>query len=179
MQLQNKKIALLATNGFEDDELIQPLHAVEDAGANVTVISDIPDAIKGEHGTEIEVDALVDEVTSDEFDALLLPGGVKNPDTMRMNKSAIGFVKSFFVDDKPVAAICHAPWLLDEAGVIEGKTLTSWPSLRTDLENAGALWVDEEVVIDENLITSRKPDDLPVFCENVIEEFSSYVPEPV
>jgi protease I len=172
MDLEGKRIALLATNGFEDDELTKPLAAVEDAGAEVTLISEDAGEIKGKHGTVITADIKVDTADPSLFDGLLLPGGVENPDKLRMNHSAIGFIKSFFESNKPVAAICHAPWLLIEANVIEGRTVTSWPSLKTDLENAGAMWVDEEVVVDQGLVTSRNPDDIPVFSQKAIEEFA-------
>ncbi len=170
--LSNKTIALLATDGFEDSELEQPLKALQNARAEVIVVSDHADKIEGKNGTVFEVDKLVDEVDSEDFDGLLLPGGLQNPDTMRQNAVAVNFVGSFFEKQKPVAAICHAPWLLIEAGVVTDRTLTSWPSLKTDIINAGGEWVDEPVVIDQGLVTSRKPDDLEVFCAKVIEEFS-------
>lgn len=172
MNLEDKKIALLATDLFEDLELTEPLRAVEGAGAEVVVVSNKPGEIKGEHGKLIEVDATVDQVSADEFDGLLIPGGVKNPDSMRTNKTAVNFVRDFFDQHKPVAAICHGPWLLVEADVLEGRTLTSWPSLKTDITNAGGHWVDEEVVVEDGLVTSRKPDDLEAFCTKAIEEFS-------
>jgi protease I len=172
MELRGKKIALLATNGFEDSELTKPMQAVEDAGAEVTVISEETGEITGKQGTIIPVDTAVEGVAAANFDGLLLPGGVQNPDTLRQNKTAIGFIRDFFSLHKPVAAICHAPWLLIEADVVAGRQVTSWPSLRTDLINAGAEWVDEEVVVDQGLVTSRKPDDLEAFCAKVIEEFS-------
>lgn len=170
--LSGKKIALLSTNGFEDSELMQPLEAVRNAGAEVTVISELKDYITGKDGTEVAVDNIVSEVSASEFDGLLLPGGVANPDKMRMNEQAVKFVTDFFDQDKPVAAICHAPWLLIEAQAVDGRTLTSWPSLKTDIENAGGRWVDDEVVVDDNLITSRKPDDLDAFCAKAMEEFA-------
>lgn len=170
--LSNKTIALLATDGFEDSELEQPLKALQNAGAEVIVVSDHADKIEGKNGTVFEVDKLVDEVDSEYFDGLLLPGGLQNPDTMRQNAVAVDFVGDFFEKQKPVAAICHAPWLLIEAGMVADRTLTSWPSLKTDIINAGGEWVDEPVVIDQGLVTSRKPDDLEVFCAKVIEEFS-------
>jgi protease I len=170
--LQGKKIALLATSGFEDSELTRPLEAVEAAGGEVVVISEQGGTFTGEHGTEVPTDKTVDDASADDYDGLLLPGGVANPDKMRMNKAAVDFVRAFFDKQKPVAAICHAPWLLIEAGVVEGKQLTSWPSLRTDLINAGAEWIDEEVVTDENLVTSRKPDDLDQFCAQTVRMFA-------
>lgn len=171
-QLNNRKIALLATDGFEDSELAKPLEAVKNAGADVVVVSLERSEITGKDGTGIGVDATIDEVSANDFDGLLLPGGVANPDALRMNEDAVNFVRDFFTQHKPVGAICHAPWVLIEAGVVEGLTLTSWPSLRTDLENAGAKWVDEEVVVDEGLVTSRNPDDIPAFSAKVIEEFA-------
>lgn len=172
MELHGKKIAILATDLFEDSELADPMQAVKDAGAIVTVVSDKSDKITGEHGTEVLVDKTIDSVVASDFDGLLIPGGVKNPDVMRTNEKAVAFVKSFFEQHKPVAAICHGPWLLVEAGVVDGRTLTSWPSLKTDITNAGGHWVDQEVVVDEGLVTSRKPDDIPAFSAKAIEEFS-------
>lgn len=170
--LDGKRIALLSTNGFEDSELARPLDALRAAGAEVVIISDTDDEITGKNDTTIDVDETVNNVAADEFDGLLLPGGVVNPDTMRMNQTAVSFVRAFFDQHKPVAAICHAPWLLAEADVLQGRTVTSWPSLKTDLVNAGATWVDEPVVVDEGLVTSRKPDDLDDFCAKAIEEFA-------
>ncbi len=172
MKLEGKKIALIATDGFEDSELADPMQAVEAAGANVTIVSNKMGVLFGEKGDEITADTTVDTAVAEEFDALIIPGGVKNPDTMRMNEKAVHFVRSFFNQHKPVAAICHGPWLLVEADVVRGRTLTSWPSLKTDITNAGGTWVDEEVVVDQGLITSRKPDDLEAFCEKIIEEFA-------
>lgn len=172
MKLTGKKVALIATDKFEDSELMKPLEAARDAGADVIIVSNHTGEIEGENGTRITVDKTVDDVAADEFDALIIPGGVKNPDVMRTNSKAVHFVRNFFDQHKPVAAICHGPWLLDEADVIRGRTLTSWPSLRTDIENAGGTWVDEEVVVDHGLVTSRKPDDLAAFCSKLIEEFS-------
>jgi protease I len=172
MSLEGKKIALIATDGFEDSELTAPLEAVKDAGADVSIISIKSGEITGENGTKITVDNTIDNTTADQYDALLIPGGVKNPDTMRTVKSAVTFVKDFFDQHKPVAAICHGPWMLVEAGVLHGRKLTSWPSLKTDIMNADGNWVDEEVIVDEGLVTSRKPDDLKVFCAKIIEEFS-------
>lgn len=175
--LQDKTIALVATDGFEDSELTQPLDAIRVAGANVIVIADKEGNIIGKNGTEIPVGQVVNEVSAEDFDGLLLPGGVANPDRMRMNQTAVDFVRSFFDQHKPVAAICHAPWLLIEAGVVEGRTLTSWPSLKTDIINAGGTWVDQAVVTDHGLVTSRKPDDLDQFCPKAIEEFAEGVHE--
>ncbi len=170
--LSNKKIALLATNGFEDSELTEPLNAVRAAGAEVTIISEKVGKFTGKNGTDIVADKPVDEVNAREFDALILPGGVSNPDHMRVNEAAVTFVRDFFKQHKPIAAICHAPWLLIEAGIVMGKEVTSWPSLKTDLINAGAAWVDREVVVDDGLITSRNPDDLDAFCSKAIERFA-------
>ncbi len=170
--LQSKHIALLATDGFEDSELEEPLAALRSAGATVTIISEQEGSFTGKNGTEVETDLAVEDAAVAEYDGLLLPGGVENPDTLRMNKTAVGFVQEFFAQHKPVAAICHAPWVLIEAGVVEGRTVTSWPSVRTDLENAGAIWVDKEVVVDDGLVTSRNPGDIPIFCEKMVEEFA-------
>ncbi len=172
MRLEGKNIAILATDKFEDSELADPMQAVKDAGAQVTVVSNKQGEITGENGTAVLVDAIVDQVTADDYDGLLIPGGVKNPDVLRTNEKAVSFVKAFFDQHKPVAAICHGPWLLVEAGVLEGRTVTSWPSLKTDITNAGGNWVDEEVVVDSGLVTSRKPDDIPAFCSKAIEEFA-------
>jgi protease I len=172
MDLTGKTIALLSGDLFEDSELTKPKAAVEQAGATVVVVSEKAGQIEGKDGTKVAVDKLIGEVSESDFDGLLLPGGVANPDHMRMNEAAVGLVRDFFTAHKPVAAICHAPWLLIEAGVVNGRTLTSWPSLKTDLKNAGANWVDEEVVVDNGLVTSRKPDDIPAFCQKAIEEFA-------
>ena len=170
--LTGKRIALLATDEFEDSELTEPKTAIEEAGASVDVISNHDDTIKGKDGTIVPVAATVEQVKAENYDGLLLPGGVANPDVMRQNVAAVNFIRAFFETSKPVAAICHAPWLLIEAEVVEGRTLTSWPSLKTDLLNAGANWVDEEVVVDNGLVTSRKPDDIPAFSAKAIEEFA-------
>lgn len=170
--LAGKTIALLATNGFEDSELEKPMQAVRQAGARVVVLSEDKSDITGKDGSVVAVDAAVSEARAEEFDGLLLPGGVANPDRLRMNKAAVAFVKAFFDQHKPVAAICHAPWMLIEAGVVDGRKVTSWPSLKTDLRNAGAVWVDEEVVVDSGLVTSRNPDDIPAFNAKAIEEFA-------
>ena len=170
--LTGKKIALLADDGFEDSELLQPLEAVREAGAIVDIISEKNGTIAGKHKLVQAVDKTIDAVTAYDYDCLLLHGGVANPDKMRMNETAVEFVGEFFTAGKPVAAICHAPWLLVEADVVHGRTLTSWPSLKTDLINAGANWVDKQVVVDENLVTSRKPDDLNAFCAETIKKFA-------
>jgi protease I len=177
--LAGKRIAILATEGVEEVELTKPKQALENAGAKVDVIAPeagIEDgAIKAwdmtDWGKKIDVDVKLSEADANSYDALHLPGGVMNPDHLRQNVDAVGFVKSFFTAEKPVSAICHAGWMLIEADVVERRTLTSWPSLRTDLLNAGARWVDKEVVVDGNLTTSRKPDDLPAFNKQIVEAF--------
>lgn len=171
--LSNARVLILATDGFEDAELFEPRQALLDAGAKVTLASIKTDPIQGVKNDSdptrtITPDLTLDQVDTEEFDALLLPGGVGNPDKMRMEERAVAIVGEFMDDDKIVAAICHAPWLLAEADVVDGRRVTSWPSVRTDLENAGGDVVDEEVVIDENLITSRKPDDIPAFNRALI-----------
>jgi protease I len=170
--LDGKKIALIATDGFEDSELTKPKEAVEEAGATVTVISDHDGEIKGKDDTSVSVNSTLDSVNADDFDGLLIPGGVKNPDVMRTNEKGVSFVRDFFEQHKPVAAICHGPWLLVEADVLKGRRVTSWPSLKTDIKNAGGDWTDEEVVTDQGLVTSRKPDDLEAFCAKAVEEFA-------
>jgi len=174
--LNGKRVAILATDGVEQVELTEPRKALDRAGAKTVVVSPKSGKIKGwqhDHwGDEIPVDLTLDSASADTFDALMLPGGVMNPDHLRMDKKAVQFVKSFFQAGKPVAAICHGPWLLVEADVVRGRTVTSWPSLETDLRNAGADWVDREVATDEGLVTSRKPDDIPAFSRKMIEEFA-------
>ena len=175
-KLDGIRVAILAADGFEQSELFEPKKALEEAGAKVSIVSLEAGKIKGwnhkEWGDSVAVDLTVTEANADDFDALQLPGGVMNPDKLRMSKEAVDFVKSFFDAGKPVAAICHAPWTLIEADVVGGRTVTSWASLRTDLENAGAKWVDREVIVDNGLVTSRKPDDLPAFNKKMIEEFA-------
>jgi protease I len=174
-QLRGKRVAILATDGVERVELIEPRKALDEAGARTVVVSPRSGTIKGwEHdhwGDAITVDQSLDDARVDAFDALMLPGGVMNPDNLRTNERAVKFVRDFFDAGKPVAAICHAPWMLVEADVVAGRTVTSWPSLRTDLRNAGAEWVDREVVTDQGLVTSRKPQDIPAFSRKMIEEF--------
>jgi len=174
--LNGKRVAILATDGVEQVELTEPRKALDQAGAKTVVVSPKSGKIKGwqhDHwGDEIPVDASLDSANAETFDALLLPGGVMNPDHLRQNQKAVQFVRSFFEAGKPVAAICHGPWLLVEADVVRGRTVTSWPSLQTDLRNAGADWVDREVATDEGLVTSRKPDDIPAFNKKMIEEFA-------
>ncbi len=178
-KLDGVKVAILATDGFEQSELFEPKKALEEAGAEISIVSLKSGEIKGwnhtDWGNSIEVDLTIDEASADNFDALQLPGGVMNPDKLRMDKKAVAFIKAFFDAGKPVGAICHAPWTLIEADVVSGRKMTSWASLRTDLENAGAEWVDEEVVVDNGLITSRKPDDIPAFNKKIIEEFAEGV----
>ena len=173
--LNGIKVAILATDGVEQVELLKPREALQSAGAQTQVVSPKSGKIKGwDHtkwGEEIPVDQDLSSANPDDFDALLLPGGVQNPDKLRMEPKAVEFAKSFFDDGKPVAAICHAPWLIVEAGQARGRRITSWPSLQTDLKNAGAKWVDEEMVKDGNLVTSRKPDDIPAFNRGMIELF--------
>ncbi len=174
--LAGMKIAILVTDGFEQVELTSPKQALEDAGAETQIVSLKADKIQGYHhdekGDTFEVDLTVDAAKVADFDGLLLPGGVKNPDTLRANEKAVAFVKGFFDANKSVAAICHGPWTLVEADVVRGRTLTSWPSIRTDLKNAGAKVVDREVVVDNGLVTSRKPDDLPAFNSKMVEELA-------
>ena len=174
--LNGKRVAILATDGVEQVELTEPRKALDQVGAKTVVVSPKSGKIKGwqhDHwGDEIPVDVSLEGANAETFDALLLPGGVMNPDHLRQNKQAVQFVRSFFEAGKPVAAICHGPWLLVEADVVRGRTVTSWPSLQTDLRNAGADWVDREVATDEGLVTSRKPDDIPAFNKKMIEEFA-------
>jgi protease I len=179
--LSGKRIAILATDGVEQVELTEPRKALDAAGANTKVVSPKSGSIKGWNhtnwGDPIKVDVTLDNTRPDDFDALLLPGGVMNPDHLRMNENAVNFVRAFFEAGKPVAAICHGPWLLVEADVVRGRNVTSWPSLQTDLRNAGANWTDSQVVTDHGLVTSRKPDDIPAFNRKMIEEFAEGVHE--
>jgi protease I len=179
--LSGKRVAILATDGVEQIELIEPRKALDAAGATTKVVSPKSGSIQGFHhdkpGDMINVDTVLDSASPDDFDALLLPGGVANPDKLRTVESAVNFVHAFFEAGKPVAAICHGPWLLVEADVVRGRNVTSWPSLHTDLENAGAHWTDEAVVTDHGLVTSRKPDDIPAFNRKMIEEFAEGVHE--
>lgn len=175
-KLEGKKIAVLATDGFEQSELLEPCRALRAAGAEAIVVSPKAGRIKGwnhtQWGEEVEVHLALEDADADDFDALLLPGGVMNPDRLRLEPKAVQFVKDFHAASKPIAAICHGPWLLIDAGVAKGRRLTSWPSLKTDLRNAGAEWEDAEVVTDRGIVTSRKPDDIPAFNRKMIEEFA-------
>jgi protease I len=177
--ISKARILILATDGFEESELFEPRQALLDLGAKVTLASPTTDPIQGmkhdEKGATITPDMTLDQVDSDEYDMLLLPGGVSNPDSLRMEERAVEIAQEFDDDEKPIAAICHGPWLLVEADVVDGRRMTSWPSLRTDLANAGAEVVDEEVVVDENFITSRKPDDIPAFNRAIIAMLTDVV----
>ena len=175
--LSRKRIAFLATHGFEDSELTEPWKAVEEAGGKPELISPEHGQIQGKKETEVSVDRHVDEVDASEYDGLVLPGGLQNPDKLRMNERAVAFTRGFFEQGKPVAAICHGPWTLIEADAVRGRTLTSYPSLKTDIRNAGGSWVDEEVVVDRGLVTSRTPDDLPTFSAKLVEELAEGVHE--
>jgi protease I len=178
-QLDGIHIAILATDGFEQAELLEPKRILEDAGATTTVISPKSGEIKGwdtsDWGQTVQVDELLADSSPDDYDALVLPGGVMNPDKLRMDTQAVEFAKAFIEAGKPVGAICHGPWLLVEADVVRGRTMTSWPSLKTDLINAGASWVDEEVIADQGLVTSRKPADIPAFANKLIEEINEAI----
>ena len=175
-QLKGKKVAFLFTEGAEQVEVTEPLKAIKKAGADTEIVS----LEKGEvemwkhfdKGDKITADKAVSDVDASDYDALVLPGGVANPDLLRVDEDAVKFVRAFVEQDKPVGAICHGPWMLVESGIAKGRKVTSWPSIQTDLENAGADWVDEEVVVDNGLVTSRKPDDLPAFCAKIVEEFA-------
>lgn len=172
-QLDGRQVAFLFTDGVEQVELIEPRRAIEEAGADTTLVSLRPGKVQAfnhlDHGDKITVDVTVAEADPRGFDALVLPGGVANPDSLRQDPDAIGFVRSFFEQNKPVGVICHGPWTLIEADVVSGRTLTSWPSLQSDLRNAGAEWVDKEVHVDGRLVSSRKPDDIPSFSQAVVE----------
>jgi protease I len=175
-RLKGKRVAILATNGFEQSELEEPKKALEAAGARADVVSLHQGQIRGwkhtDWGSSVAVDATVDSVSPDQYDGLVLPGGVINPDKLRMDEKAVGFVRDFVKSGKPIAAICHGPWTLINAGGVSGRKLTSWPSLQADLTNAGAHWVDQQVVVDQGLVTSRTPDDLPAFNRKLIEELA-------
>jgi len=177
--LSNRKVAILTEEGFEQVELTSPQEALKAAGATVHIVSPKSGSIKAwdktNWGVEVDVDRQLDDVSPDDYDALVLPGGVLNPDKLRQNKAAVAFASAFLDEGKPVAAICHGPQLLIETGMLKGRKLTSYPSLQTDLKNAGAKWVDEQVVVDQGLVTSRGPDDLPAFNKKMIEEIAEGV----
>jgi protease I len=174
--LQGKTIAILATDGFEQSELLKPRKALDEAGARTQVVSPNQGKIKGwdtkDWGDEVKVDVPLKSADPSNYDALLLPGGVQNPDKLRMIPEAVAFVKRFVDEGKPIAAICHGPWMLVETGAVRGRTVTSWPSLKTDIQNAGGTWVDEQVILSNGIVTSRKPDDIPAFNKEMIELFS-------
>jgi protease I len=174
-ELKNRRVAILATDGFEYAELTEPRKALEKAGAKTEVVSPKQGKIKGwnktDWGDSVKVDVPLESANPNNYDALLLPGGVMNPDHLRQEPAAVQFVKSFFQAGKPVGAICHGPWMLVEADVLRGRTVTSWPSLKTDIRNAGGQWTDQQVVTDHGLVTSRKPDDIPAFNQKIVEEF--------
>jgi protease I len=175
-KLEGKKVAILATDGFEQSELLEPRKALREAGAEAVIVSSKSGSIKGwnhtQWGDDVRVDMTLDQADPDEFDALMLPGGVMSPDRLRLNPKAVRFVQDFHAAHKPISAICHGAWMLIEADIVDGRRVTSWPSLKTDLRNAGANWQDAEVVCDKGLVTSRKPDDIPAFNKKMIEEFA-------
>jgi protease I len=175
--LNGLRIAILATDGFEQSELLEPRKALDEAGADTDIVSLKEGTVRGwnhkDWGQNVAVDETLDDVDPKDYDALVLPGGVMNPDALRMQPKAIAFVKAFFDGNKPVAAICHGPWTIIEAGAAKGRQMTSWPSLKTDIVNSGGKWLDQEVVVDKNLVTSRKPDDLPAFNRAIVKLFSS------
>ena len=174
-KLNGRRVAILATDGVEEVEYTTPRQAVEEAGAQAELISIKPGQIQAVQGMQpsrtYPVERTIDQANAQEYDALLLPGGVANPDYLRMDPRAVAFVRSFVDAGKPIGSICHGPWTLVEADALRGRTVTSWPSLQTDIRNAGGTWVDEQVHVDNGLVTSRKPDDLPAFCQKMIEEF--------
>ena len=174
--LNGLKVAILITDGFEEVEMTKPRKALDEAGAQTSVVSPKPDKVRSwnhkEWGSEFPVDTKLESARPDDFDALLLPGGVINPDRLRMDPNAVAFAKAFFEAGKPVAAICHGPWTVIEAGAARGRRIASWPSLKTDIRNAGAEWVDQEVVVDGNLVSSRNPNDIPAFNREMIKLFS-------
>lgn len=171
-ELQGKRIAVIATNGFEDSELTSPVEAVREAGAEVTVISTEAGSIEGKNGTSITVDVTSAEANAGDYEGIILPGGTGNADKIRMDADAVAIVKAHVQADKPLGVICHGAWILTDADVLKGRTLTSFPSLQTDLRNAGATWVDEEVHTDQGLVSSRTPADLPAFNAKIVEEFA-------
>jgi protease I len=174
-KLDGKKVAILVADGFEQAELTKPRQALDEAGAETKIVSLKSGKIQGmqhaDKGDTFEVDLTLDKARPEEFDALLIPGGFMNPDALRSNEDALEFTRHFFHEGKPVAAICHAPWVLIDAGIVRGRTLTSWPAIKTDVKNAGGNWVNQEIVVDNGLVTSRKPDDIPAFNRKMIEEF--------
>ena len=170
--ITGKRVAFLLTDGFEDSELTSPWQAVTDAGGSAVLVSPADGAVTGKNGHEQNVDLAVSQAKADDFDALVLPGGVVNADHLRMDETAVAFARDFFAQHKPVGVICHGAWILADADVLSGRTITSYPSLKTDLRNAGASWVDEEVVVDAGLVSSRTPDDLPAFNAKVVEEIA-------
>lgn len=180
--LKDKRVAILVADGFEQVEMTEPRKALEDAGAKTELVSPARKEVQGwnhqDQADKFPVDVELDAAHPENYDALLLPGGVMNPDQLRTNPKAVEFVKSFFHEGKPVAAICHGPWMLVEADVVRGRAVTSWPSVKTDLRNAGAKWLDMEVVTDHGLVTSRKPDDIPAFNRKMIEVFADGAPVP-
>jgi protease I len=175
-QLDGKKVAILVANFFEQVEMTKPRAALEEAGADVKIVSPESGQIQGMNheklGDKFDVDLELEKARPEDFDALMIPGGTMNPDTLRSTPEALEFARHFFLEGKPVAAICHAPWVLIDAGVVRGRKLTSWPAIQSDVKNAGGNWVNEEVVVDNGLVTSRKPDDIPAFNRKMIEEFA-------
>jgi protease I len=174
-KLDGKKVAILVTDGFEQVELTKPREALDQAGAETKIVSLKSGKIQGmnhaDKGDKFDVDQTLDEARPEQFDALMIPGGLMNPDALRSNDDALEFTRHFFREGKPVAAICYGPWVLIDAGVVRGRMLTSWPAIKTDVKNAGGKWINEEVVVDNGLVTSRKPDDIPAFNKKMIEEF--------
>lgn len=174
-KLDGKKVAILVADGFEQVEMTKPRQALQDEGAKTTIVSPKGGKVQGmnhaDKGDQFEVDLTLEKARPDDFDALLIPGGLMNPDELRSTPEALEFTKHFFTAGKPVAAICHGPWVLIDAGVMRGRKVTSWPAIQTDVKNAGGQWVDEEVVVDNGLVTSRKPDDIPAFNRKMVEEF--------
>lgn len=180
-ELKGKKVAILAAEGFEESELKEPKKALESAGAETEIVSINKEAIRSwrdnQWGEAIQVDTVVEEANPDHYDALMIPGGLKNPDVLRMNADAVEFVRQFAVSGKPIGAICHGPWILVEADVVKGRTLTSYPSIKTDIKNANGNWVDKEVVVDKGIVTSRTPKDIPAFTLKLVEEIREGVHE--
>jgi protease I len=174
-KLDGKKVAILVTDGFEQVELTKPREVLDQAGAETKIVSLKSGKIQGmnhaDKGDKFDVDQTLDEARPEQFDALMIPGGLMNPDALRSNDDALEFTRHFFREGKPVAAICHGPWVLIDAGIVRGRMLTSWPAIKTDVKNAGGKWINEEVVVDNGLVTSRKPDDIPAFNKKMIEEF--------